>query len=271
VAETHLRESQIQDLKAEKTRLEGILSDPKAQLQERGAMQQQVRQIDNQVGKHAPPSLTGEQLDAAVREEREHREKLLEGMPSQEEMRKSPPGAIGKHLKWDRRAKEVVNERGETRLQAWKNRRLELHRGSDDPDVANFEIHRPRTSTLNMDNAFIPGAVHSLPSPQFSENYDKVDWGKGMSAEADEMRQQLKQEISDLRKLVTERNDLKEKAKEGKPPAKKKAAAAPKEKNCSAVAACGKEFKATVQYRADFGKKQHEKNCQECKSLAGGD
>jgi hypothetical protein len=275
MGEAFLRESQIQQLESEKTRLEGLLSDPKSQVQERGAMQHQVRNLGNQIDTQSPPQIVGADLDSLVREERTLREKMLEGMPSQAEMRQSPPGAIGKHLAWDRMVKEPTNERGETRFQRWKNIRMTLNRGSDDPDVANFERYRPRVSTLNLDNALIPGAVHSVPSPEFTKNYDLIEWEKGFKTETDEMRSELEQEILDLRNRIAERDELSQKLKdlEDKPARKPKPTPV---KKLSGLAICGREFKGTTQKRLDFAIRQHKKWCDPCrmidkKQAAGGD
>jgi hypothetical protein len=101
-------------------------------------------------------------------------------MPSFMEMRRNPPGAVGKNIEWLRRIKKQVHDGsdryGRSALERWKNIRLALHRGSDDPDIASIERLRPTGSTLNMENAQIEGAVFSAPSPQFQANYDKVDW-----------------------------------------------------------------------------------------------
>ena len=80
---------------------------------------------------------------------------ILQGMPSQEEMRKSPPGAVDKHRQWERRNK--------TKILEWKNLQLRLNAGSGDRDVANLERHRPTASSLNMDSAFIPGKQFYMP------------------------------------------------------------------------------------------------------------
>jgi hypothetical protein len=90
-------------------------------------------------------------------------------MPSQEEMRKSPPGAIGKHMRWEKQNKKNLEE--------WKNLKLRLNHEDTDPDVANFERFRPTSSSsLNMDNAHIPGNQYFLPpqSEQYRDNFDKV-------------------------------------------------------------------------------------------------
>ena len=73
---------------------------------------------------------------------------------------------------------------------------LALNRGTDDPDIANVEKIRPTISSLNMHNAQISGQQFSMPSPQYVQNYDAVDW----SSENDE----LKGRVAELEKLVAD-------------------------------------------------------------------
>ena len=78
---------------------------------------------------------------------------ILAGMPSQEEMRKAPPGAVDKHMAWERRNKAKILE--------WKNLRLRLN--PSEREAANLERFRPRDSTLSMDHAVIPGKQIYIP------------------------------------------------------------------------------------------------------------
>lgn len=78
---------------------------------------------------------------------------ILDGMPSQEEMRKAPPGAVDKHMGWEKRNKLKILE--------WKNLQLRLRPG--EREAANLERHRPVGSTLSMDNAVVPGKYIYIP------------------------------------------------------------------------------------------------------------
>ena len=78
---------------------------------------------------------------------------ILDGMPSQEEMRKAPPGAVDKHMGWEKRNKSKILE--------WKNLQLRLRPG--EREAANLERHRPAGSTLSMDNAVVPGKYIYIP------------------------------------------------------------------------------------------------------------
>ena len=74
-------------------------------------------------------------------------EQIIPVMNSQEEMRKCPPGSVDKFRKGENgpRIKPMIAE--------WKNLQLRLHPG--DAEAANLERHRPKTSTLNMDNSTV--------------------------------------------------------------------------------------------------------------------
>ena len=90
-----------------------------------------------------------------VRRSRELLAEIIPGMASQEEMRKAPPGAVDKHMAWERRNKAKIME--------WKHIMCRLTAGSGNRDAANLEKHRPRDSTLSMDNAQIPGRNFFMP------------------------------------------------------------------------------------------------------------
>lgn len=85
---------------------------------------------------------------------------MLEGIPTQAEMRRNPSGAVDKHQNWQYRNKQ--------RMAEWKNIRLRLHASGalenvrpDATDVANFEQFRPSggPGELNMHNEQIQGKV----------------------------------------------------------------------------------------------------------------
>lgn len=126
-------------------------------IQDKGAVANQLRRLERSMAEQVPRPFQGPQKDAAIKLEAALRERIREGMPSMEEMRKAPPDALEKHQEWERRNKP--------RLAEWKN--LVLRLNADAPDasanVANFERYRPRQSTLSMDNALIPGAQIFLP------------------------------------------------------------------------------------------------------------
>jgi hypothetical protein len=151
-----LRPAALEAARDELKILEGKLHSP--HIQDKGEVYRQIRALDKSLESQVPKALVGAEKDAAVRMEATLREEWMTGMPSQEEMRKSPPGAVEKHMQWEARNKEKITQ--------WKNLRLRLHASDGDytdGSVANIERFRPQTNTLLMDNAQIPGKQFFLP------------------------------------------------------------------------------------------------------------
>lgn len=151
-----MRPAALEAARDELKMLEGKLHSP--HIQDKGEVYRQIRAVDKSIEMQTPKAFVGAEKDAAVRMEAQLREEWMEGMPSQEEMRKSPPGAVEKHMEWEKRNKEKLSQ--------WKNIRLRLHATDGDytdGSVANIERFRPKTSTLLMDNAQIPGKQIFLP------------------------------------------------------------------------------------------------------------
>lgn len=145
---------QVEDYKGEIASLEEQLKSPhiedKAEV--RTKLIRMRRSFEEQVP-HAPENAQVE--DQLVKRGRQLLTEIVQGMPSQEEMRKAPPGAVDKHRAWESRNKGKIVE--------WKNIQRRLFAGSGDNERANLERYRPKDSTLNMDNAYIPGKQYYLP------------------------------------------------------------------------------------------------------------
>lgn len=149
-----LRPHQVQEMRSEHQTLQAKLKHP--DIQDKGSIVRQIRSLErslNTDAPRAPDSVTEEAR--LVKREAELRTQWLDGMPSQEEMRKNPPGAVDKHRAWEKRHKKKLTE--------WKNIRLRLNVGSEDRDVANHERYRPTLNTLLMDNAQIQGKQFYFP------------------------------------------------------------------------------------------------------------
>jgi len=157
-----LRPDQVTRAKDEIKSLEAKLSNK--HIEDKAEVQRQLRRakqtFETQVPRPPEPGEEGKMVSRA----KELLEQILPGMCSQEEMRKAPPGAVDNHMAWEKRNK--------TRIAEWKHIMLRLTAGSNDTDAANLERHRPRQSTLSMDNAFIPGKQIFLPN---------VDAGRGVT------------------------------------------------------------------------------------------
>lgn len=148
-----LRPAQIEDTKSEIKALEAKLQSP--HIEDKGEVAKQLRRVTASFETQRPkPPESGEEEGRMVARSRDLLNDILQGMPSQEEMRKAPPGAVDKHMKWEKTNKQKIAE--------WKNLQLRLTHGTE-PDAANLERHRPVGSSLNMDNAYIPGKTFFMP------------------------------------------------------------------------------------------------------------
>lgn len=149
-----LRPDQLQSAQEEIKSLEHKLSNPL--IQDKGEVHKQLRRARHTLETQTPrPPQNSEEEGRMVQRSKELLENILQGMPSQEEMRKAPPGAVDKHRQWEKRNKAKILE--------WKNLQLRLTVGSGDREVANLERHRPKASTLNMDSAQIQGRNFFMP------------------------------------------------------------------------------------------------------------
>lgn len=128
-----------------------------------GDMADQLRETDEVLQQAAQP-FSSEEIDDAVKVEQALRTRWMEGMPTQAEMRKNPPGAVDKHRKWEAAQKDNVLR--------WKGHCRRLHasgiadgRLDDAGDISNVEMFRPvgGSGEMNMDNAQIPGTAYHLP------------------------------------------------------------------------------------------------------------
>lgn len=157
----YLKVSQIEEMQGEKRRLSETLNAPphlRRALQDPAQMMKTLRGIEKSLSEDSPVPYQGAEKDAAVKREKELREKFSATMPTQAEMRRNPPGALDKHIMWERDNEDDVGE--------WKNiRRRMLESGMlpgsmSERSASNIELYRPAggSGELNMDNAQIPQA-----------------------------------------------------------------------------------------------------------------
>jgi hypothetical protein len=148
-----LRPSQLADARNELKSLEARLQSP--HIEDKGEVARQLRRVSKTVADQTPiPPTSAEEEGRMVARSRSLLSDILQGMPSQEEMRKAPPGAVDKHMRWERANKQKILE--------WKNLQLRMTHG-EDAEAANLERHRPTGSSLNMDSAFIQGKQFFMP------------------------------------------------------------------------------------------------------------
>ncbi len=149
-----LRKDQVQDMEDEKLAAETKLRSASF-LGDKYAVKEQLDNLVRQLESQRPRPYKSDEIDAAVKREAELRAAIREGMLSQEEMRKCPPGAVDRHRAWE---KKNVG-----RIEEWQNIQRRLTCESDDLESASIENFRPVQSTMNMHGAMIPGKDYYLP------------------------------------------------------------------------------------------------------------
>lgn len=136
----------------------------RSQIQDPQALANSITHLEDVLAKEAPQPIPAGRMDEAVKLEASLREAWLEGMPTQAEMRRNPPGAVDKNRAWDRRVK--------TQVLLWKHMRRRLHASGvsdfgldDEADISNIEKFRPRSSPteLGLNPAQIEGKIIALP------------------------------------------------------------------------------------------------------------
>lgn len=147
-----LRPDQIEEMTGEREVLQRKMTNPN--IQDKGVVAEQLRRLDTQLETQRPRAFGSAEIDNAVKREKELRAQWTQGMLSAEEMRKCPPGAVDRHLAWERKNKPAISE--------WQNLVRRLNAGSDAREVASIEMHRPATS-MNLHNSLIEGKNYFLP------------------------------------------------------------------------------------------------------------
>lgn len=148
-----LRHDQVQQMEEDIRVCNEKLQNPR--IEDKGVVRDQLNRIQRQLETQRPRPFASAEMDAAVRREAELRDEISRGMLSHEEMRKSPPGAIDRHLQWERKNIKKIEE--------WQNIQRRMTAGSDDQESASVERFRPTNSTMNMDGALIAGKNFFLP------------------------------------------------------------------------------------------------------------
>ena len=182
-----LRPPQIIELENERKYLDEQLNGPwKHLVQEPGKVRGRLRDVSKQLDEGRPHPVTDPlERDKLAKVEQGLREEITQGMLSQEEMRKNPPGAVDRHLAWERGMKGKILE--------WKEARLRLAADTSpvetwNRDEANLEQFRPEGAIgrVRLD-AQIPGKM--AMSPQAKEHWPlgepKVETAMGQAVKHD--------------------------------------------------------------------------------------
>lgn len=160
-----LRPKERKQREQEKAEIEGILTAPAWQtkdLTERGRSQlaSRRRALEDDLEENSPPVVSGQTKDALRIRLTEIEDQIRGGMPTQEVMRRNPPGAVDMHDRWMKRTKDMQIER--------KNILKVLDPDNEDKDYCSVEMLRPSGITQDMAatymlNAQIPGNFAMTP------------------------------------------------------------------------------------------------------------
>ena len=245
----YARPNQIEEMKAERDVLRKTIQTH--QFEDTSRMDRQLAKIESEMEAKTPPDLTGPQLDLVVRREAKLRKEMVDfGMPSHEEMRKNPPGVVGRNMRWEAFIKASSPEYQRGRMHQWKQDRRVLHKGDEDPDQSNFDVYRPTASYGNLENAQIPGQKFfgTKPSPEYRANYDET-FGK------EQTEDELRQELSDMRDELARLT------------AHDAAAAGDPGSMITRECKCGKVYVKKTARGADAAVRSHERQADCCKAI----
>lgn len=167
---TYMRHAERQSEAEEIGAIDRKLADPVERkfLQNPGRLKQQNdRRKQNLLAQSPPTDLRPSQRDKLGRLEALTRDFVAENMPTAEQMRHNPPGAVDHHRAWDKATKPA--------LLTWKRVRVLRHPDSDELDLCNFERYRPAVATRNL---FSDGQIPRkfALSNEAKANYDQIDW-----------------------------------------------------------------------------------------------
>jgi len=149
-----LRPRQVEEAKSEIKATEEKLKNPF--IEDKGVVMKQLRRLRDGFEKQAPKApVNGDEEGRMVARSKQLLSEIIPSMCSQEEMRKAPPGAVDKFMAGEN------NPAMKAKILEWKNLQLRLKPGEQ--EAANLERHRPTSSSLNMDGAYIPGKMFFMP------------------------------------------------------------------------------------------------------------
>jgi len=195
-SKTYFRPHQREEMQDEVRSIESMLTDPvlRAKIGNPGELMRARNKAKQMLEAHTPQPLSPEARDQAARREKELREEIRAGMPTAREMRACPPGAIGKHRRWEARNKQ--------RIQEWKRIRMEIDPDNGDPDHTSVETLRPRQNTLNMENAIVETKDYYIPpvveATNVASDEDRERWERERE-EWERERRSLRMEVETLR------------------------------------------------------------------------
>ena len=172
-ATSYLKAREIGEVQAELSSIDALM-EPANAFARKDIDQEGLRQIHNRrvflqdkLEDHTAPALSGEARDALSRRLNELNDKIRQGMPTHEDMRRNPAGAVDQHRRWEQLNKAAILER--------RNAIIALNPGDDSKDLTNIDMIRPHSAALTngtatfMSDAQIPG--HFAMTPAAKDNW----------------------------------------------------------------------------------------------------
>ena len=95
-----LRHPQRQQLQDDIAQSENML--PRANPDDQAVMRKTITRSRKQLESQSPEPLTGKEKDTLAALEKKLRNRITHNMPTEEVMRKNPPGAVDWHVKWEK-------------------------------------------------------------------------------------------------------------------------------------------------------------------------
>ena len=169
LAVNYMRWEQREEHRHDIEEVETVLNDParRKDIQQPGKLRQQTDLRKRNLAAQTPPLLTPAQRDKIARIERVARETFTEAMPTQEQMRHAPPGALDHHQAWEAQHKRAIL--------LWKRCQMLLHPTSQARDLANIERFRPSQATRSLMTDALINRPFAL-SPEAKAHYDEINW-----------------------------------------------------------------------------------------------
>ena len=167
----YLRKNQLERMESEEKRLVSSLNDPGVRDKEDAA--RSLQRLRHQRDRQTAPAMTPLEKDKVVRLEQELLADLKVAVPSDQEMRHMPSGAVERHIDWEDRIQGPLKMKNRRKIHVWKNLRVLLGLSP------NFEPHRPQTSKLNLEDSFIPTRnfqAVSRPKSSVEGLNDRIRW-----------------------------------------------------------------------------------------------
>lgn len=206
----YLKAREIEECKTELQQIDNMLSPQNIARQAmtsdgRATLARRRVSLEDKLESQAAPDLTPQAKDALAKRLVDLEAKIKVGMPTHEEMRRNPAGAVDRHRRWEAMNKNAVLER--------RNILIALNPGDDSKDLTNIDLIRPYAAQTGaatfMPDAQIPG--HFAMTPAAKANWPlgepKVDTPlkQAERAEAEEAKPAKRQMSDEQRQAARER------------------------------------------------------------------